>query len=146
MKTLAIIVSLLGFAAVACAQTDEKPIRVVGVVSFVVFPGRPNYESIAGGDEAEQAWILTTAKEKKEERFQLVVADGSEQKFAALRRFVGKKVEIEGSIWEAHTGHHHTAQLITVQSIQEWPNQPSEPTPGKCLFSNRRPRPGGAHL
>lgn len=106
---------------------EEKSIRVVGVVSREVFPGRPNYESIANGDEPEHTWILTVAKDKKK-RFQLVVADRSGLKFATLRQCIGKEVEIEGLIWEAHTGHHHTPFLITVRSIQEQPNKAVEPT------------------
>jgi len=128
MKLLSAILSLVCLAAVANAQLDERPIRAVGIVSLEVFPGRPNYESIKEGDEPEKEWILTVASEERNERFQLVVIDGREQKDSMLRRCIGKKVAVEGSIWEAHTGHHHTPFLITVRTIQEEPNQSPHPT------------------
>jgi len=130
MKLFSAILSFVCLTAIACAQLDEKPIRAVGIVSLEVFPGRPNYESIKDGDEAEKAWILTVASKEKKERFQLVVEDGSEQKFAALRRLTGKKAVVEGLVWEGHTGHHHTPFLISIRTIQEAPNQAAQTTPG----------------
>ncbi len=106
---------------------DEKPIQVSGVLSLEVFPGRPNYERIKDGDEPEKAWILTVAGEKNE-KFQLVVDDGSEQKFAMLRRCSGKKISVTGFLWEADNGHHHTPFLIIIRSIKDEPNQPSQTT------------------
>ena len=110
------------------AALEASPVRVVGVATLEAFPGRPNYESIKDGDEAEEAWILTDASDKKDQRFQLVMVDGSEQKFATLRRCIGKKVAVEGVVWEAQTGHHHTAHLITVNTVQEMTNTPQPPT------------------
>jgi hypothetical protein len=124
MKLLTLIFSFVCLAAFASAQaSEEKPVRVVGIVSLEVFSGRPNYESVKDGDEAEQAWILTVANAEKKERFQLVVIDGAEQKFATLRQCVGKQVVVEGSVWEAYTGHHHTPLLISVRTIKEQPIQ-----------------------
>jgi len=39
------------------AAREASPVRVVGVATLEVFPGRPNYESIKDDDEAEEAWI-----------------------------------------------------------------------------------------
>jgi len=130
MKTFAATILFLCLAVIALAQSDEKPIRAVGVVSLEVFPGRPNFENIKDGDEPEKAWILTVSSKEKKERFQLVVIDRDEQKFATLRKSVGKKVAVEGLAWEAQTGHHHTPFLITVRSIQEEPSQAAPTTPG----------------
>ena len=121
MKLFPVILALFYLAATASAQLDEKPIRAVGVISLEVFPGRPNYESIEDGDEVEKGWILTVTSEGKKERFQLVVIDGSEQTFSTLRRCTGKRVAVEGSVWEAHTGHHHTPFLISIKNVQEAP-------------------------
>ena len=122
MKLLSAILLFLSFVAVTCAQRDEKSIRAAGLISLEVFPGRPNFESIKDGDEPEKAWILTVARPEKPERFHLVVLDGQEQKFAILRKSVGRKVVVEGSVWEACSPHHHTAFLITVKTIKEEPN------------------------
>jgi hypothetical protein len=103
--------------SVPVTQSQETPIRIAGVVSLEVFPGRPNYESIKNGDEAEKVWVLTTAKGGTKERFQLVVINGPEPKLATLRQSIGKRVEVEGVAWEAFSGHHHTARLLTVRSV-----------------------------
>lgn len=112
----------------ASESAEARPIRVAGMLSIEIFPGRPNYESIKDGDEAEEAWILTTSNGEKKQRFQLVVIDDAEQKFATLRRCVGKKVTVEGIEWEAQTGHHHTARLITVSIVREMASTPQPPT------------------
>jgi hypothetical protein len=124
MKLLATILTFFMGACVAFAQFDGKPIRAIGVVSVEVFPGRPNYGSIKEGDVREEAWILTTSKR---ERFHLVVVTDSKPKFAMLRRCLGKSVRVDGTVWEAHTGHHRTPFLITVRSIVEQPNKAPEP-------------------
>ena len=91
------------------------PILVSGVVSLEVFPGPPKYKSIKSGDVREEAWILTSAKA---ERFHLVILDDKVEKFATLRRCLGKEVHVKGMAWEAHTGHHRTPFLITAYSIE----------------------------
>lgn len=126
MKTL---ILLFAFACVATASAalDEKPVRMSGALTLRIFPGRPNYESVEKSDEAEPAWILTVTTEKKKEEFQLVVLDRSGATFAALRRSSGKKIGVEGLMWEAQTGHHHTPFLIRVRAIEEERNQAPEP-------------------
>lgn len=121
IKTLFTILSFIVLTSVATAQFEEKllfeerPILVSGVVSLEVFPGPPKYKSIKSGDVREEAWILTSAKA---ERFHLVILDDKVEKFATLRRCLGKKVHVKGMAWEAHTGHHRTPFLITVYSIE----------------------------
>lgn len=128
MKLNALVFSLACIVAAACAQaSEEKAICVVGIVSLEAFPGRPNYESIRDGDEAEKVWILTVAHVEKKERFQLIVLNGPEQKVVPLRQFVGRQVVVEGSIWEAHSGHHHTPLLISVRKIKEASNSDASP-------------------
>jgi hypothetical protein len=126
MKARVLLGSLV-CAVVALAQQEQKQVRLSGVVSVRVFSGRPNYESVQKGDEVERAWILTVTTEQKKEDFQLVVQDRSDAKFAALRRSLGKNIAIEGIMWEAQTGHHHTPFLITVRAIDEKP-QAARPT------------------
>lgn len=95
----------------------EKPIRCVGVVQLQDFPGAPNYEKIAAGDEFERVWVLTAEVDGKLQDYQLVLLEGAAAFRSALRKSVGKKVVIEGFMWQAHNGHHHTPFLITVKSI-----------------------------
>ncbi|MEE2988263.1 MAG: DUF4431 domain-containing protein [Verrucomicrobiota bacterium] len=113
--TLSTILPFIALTSAVWAQFKETPLIVSGVVSLEIFPGPPNYESIKNGDAREQAWILTSAKG---ERFHLVILDDKVEKFATLRRCLGKKVHVKGLAWEALTGHHRTPFLITVNSIE----------------------------
>ncbi len=102
-----------------CVQSSpsgERTIRLAGTLSLEVFAGRPNYESVAAGDEAEEVWILT-AKEK----YQLVVIDTTGKILPMLHRCLGKQIVVEGVVWPAENGHHHTDSLITVRTIREKP-------------------------
>ena len=129
MKYLFTIFALFLFAVIGRAQSDEKSIQISGIVSVEVFPGPPNYESIKTGDKAERVFILNTKLENKYEKLQLVVLEDFESKFKILNQNIGKRIEVQGSIWEANTGHHHTAFLITAKTLKTTePNQAPEPT------------------
>lgn len=129
MKLLTAILSVFFLTGFANAKPEEAPFHAAGMVSLEVFPGRPNYDSIKGGDEPEKAWILTVTDNDKKERYQLVIVDNPTQKYTTLNRCIGKIIEVKGVVWEGHTGHHHTPFLITVHSIQEEPDQPHPPRP-----------------
>lgn len=128
MKRVATICVFLAFAVGVCAQSDEQPIRVTGVLRAEVFPGRPNYESVERGDEPEKAWIATVSEDGRTEELQLIVDDEFDARFGILRSSIGKKITVDGFVWEASTGHHHTARLITVRSIETEPIQRVEAT------------------
>jgi hypothetical protein len=129
---------LLMFLAITmCANawpTDgvsEEPIHISGILSLREFPGPPNYESVKAGDRSEGAWLLTSttispAGKGKTEDYHLVILDDS--LFAILKRCLGKRISVDGLVWQAVTSHHRTPYLITVKTITE-PNQAPEPTP-----------------
>lgn len=135
MKTLVIFLLTL-IACTALAQPDSciiagQSTHLTGTISMETFPGLPNYESIKAGDEPETYWILTTDQpycgegedfsnegqkitEKNETRFQLVLTADQYKEWNAL---LSKKVSVEGSMFLAHTGHHHTPMLIEVTKM-----------------------------
>ncbi|MCX6951223.1 MAG: DUF4431 domain-containing protein [Verrucomicrobia bacterium] len=125
MKPPAVVLTFLLLALAALAEPTEKPIRERGVVSREVFAGPPNYESVPAGDAREEAWILTTAKQ---ERFHLVVLADQKRTFATLQRCLGRRIQVEGTVWPAETAHHRTPFLITVRSVEEAPSEPAAPT------------------
>lgn len=100
---------------------------IAGTLVSRVFPGPPNYESIAKGDRAETALILrldrpacVDADPRDTDGFngaveritdiQLAPHDGKQ--FAALKALAGKRVSLTGSLFGAHTGHHRTPVLL----------------------------------
>lgn len=99
------------------AQFEETPVQVSGTLGQKVFPGRPNYESIEKGDEAEKVWILTVSTGNSQEDFQLVAESGAQRINELLHQNIGKRITVTGTKWAAHNGHHHTPYLISVKAV-----------------------------
>jgi hypothetical protein len=92
----------------------------------LVFPGPPNYESIAEGDREEAEFYLflehpvCTSGDSRSpaaypiarvDTIQLVLdADGYRQ----LRPFLLKDVTVRGTLMTAHNAHHHAPLLLMV--------------------------------
>jgi hypothetical protein len=96
-----------------------------------VFPGPPNYESIKRGDRKEKAIILMLGAractmgndpqgfdvpETGIREIQIVVTTDAHWKI--VRRLMGKRAILTGSLFHAHTGHHRTKVLIDVANIR----------------------------
>ena len=136
MKTTATIsaialalASQLSYAQGCVVEEDE--IVVVGALSRETFAGPPNYESVDKGDKAETYWILTVrepitfcpladAKGRPHpigsvNRFQLVLDENTPGLRQAL---IARYALVSGTIFVAHTGHHHTAALIKVTQLR----------------------------
>ncbi|WP_157961318.1 DUF4431 domain-containing protein [Microvirga flavescens] len=100
-----------------------RPVEIKGVLKRATFPGPPNYLSIADGDEPETYFLLTSIKPfcvysandglgdavEKVSRIQLVLT-GSQ--YSQLRKFVGHRLSLKGSLFGAITGHHRTPVLM----------------------------------
>jgi hypothetical protein len=106
-------------------------VSLTGTLRSEVFPGPPNYESIKRGDRKERAIILTLATracttgndpqgfdvpESGIREMQLVVTKDTHWK--TVRRLMGKRAIVTGTLFHAHTGHHRTKVLIDVASIR----------------------------
>lgn len=117
-------------SAQRCLQYGPNTIGLHGKIRRQTFAGPPNYESVANGDEPEQVWVLHLAKpicvvasadwerEKTVSDIQLVFAEGQSQ-YDRYRSLVGRRVIATGTLFRAHTGHHHTKVLLTVTAIKE---------------------------
>jgi len=115
-------------AANDCLEYGPALVEVKGTIRQEVFPGRPNYESIAKGDEPEHCWILHLDKpicvkgrpnddidvsQAGVKKLQLVLQPGDFK-----GKFINKRVVIKGKLFGAHTGHHHTAVLIEATNME----------------------------
>ncbi len=120
---------------------EPAVVEVTGVIKRQTFPGPPEYESVAKGDEAETCWILHLSQ------IVCVKADGikdsindeteagitelqlnlDEDQYAKYKKLVGKHVKVTGTLYHSINGHHHTTVLLTVKSI--------EPLDGKTTLS-----------
>ena len=109
-----------------------------GVLVELVFPGRPNYESIEEGDEKEEGWYLQLPKkidvsvgddkeskefsnrdEKDVDLIQLAIDWDAPAIQREKHKFkVGAKVHVKGTLFSRRFGHHHTAVLIFTDEIR----------------------------
>jgi hypothetical protein len=135
-KLIPILMGIMGLLMVCksvradndCLEYEPVTVEVVGTLKEEVFPGRPNFESIAQGDEPEDCLILhldktICVKGKKNDPYYpphsivdklhlaLTIEDSTE-------KLINKKVAVKGNLFSAHTAHHHTTVLLQVSEIR----------------------------
>lgn len=110
-----------------CLLYEPEVVSLTGALRRETFPGPPNYESVAKGDEAETGLYLhlrhpvcTVGMGKDSpDRYtvegvkvvQLVLDSGGYQR---LRARLDQEVTLRGTLFAAHTGHHHAPLLLKV--------------------------------
>jgi len=111
--------------AADCLKYEPDTVALSGTLHRATFPGRPNFESIADGDEAETGFYLTlkpaicTQGDGGPERephndvreIQLVLTPAQ---YATLRPQLGQQVQLRGQLFSSFTGHHHADVLLRV--------------------------------
>jgi len=118
-------------SAQKCLKYGPTVVSLTGTLRSQVFPGPPNFESIKRGDRKETAIILTLVArtcttgndpqgvdvpETGIGEVQLVVTKSADWK--TIRRLMGKRVAVTGTLFHAITGHHRTKVLIDVANIR----------------------------
>ena len=124
-----LMVTVAGFCwsagAANCLRYAPTVVEVSGLLHRATFPGKPNFESIAGGDEPETGFYLTpkqpicTQGDDGPDRqahaavteIQLVL---TQAQYARLRPQLGQQVQLRGQLFSSFTGHHHADVLLRV--------------------------------
>jgi len=108
-------------ASGACLNYEPQLVTVAGTVVVKVFPGPPNYESVAAGDAPERTYILQLAEPICVSGQDLLkngpVADLRELQLVlpADAQFVPTaRVRVRGTLFGRQTGHHRTPVLMHV--------------------------------
>jgi hypothetical protein len=132
--TLAALLLVLGLEAPGVAEChgwSPASVSLSGKLVSETFPGPPNYESVAQGDQPETYWILLLEKpvcvdgvddlgqghlEARVERIQLVLTPELQKKHHAS---VGSLVEVTGMFMAAVSGHHQTKVLLEVTELRK---------------------------
>jgi hypothetical protein len=127
MKSPLVAVVALWFAinaGNATCLTYASRVFVTGTLTRQVFPGPPNYESIARGDTQEIYYVLRFDRPtcvdqdptdsqlpgiKKLTEMQLVL---THEQYLQLEGKIGRKIGLSGTLFPAETGHHHTPVLL----------------------------------
>jgi len=118
-------------AATQCHEYEPKVVSLSGVIVRETHPGRPNYESIANGDEPETIWVLKlkkaicvlasddiNVKADNEKEIQLVL---QAEQYKRYRRLLGQRVTASGTLFHSHTGHHHKTLLLKTDDMRRRP-------------------------
>lgn len=89
-----------------------------------IYPGPPNFESVARGDRPEKALVLALtepvcmAKDKADrDGMRPAIARITEVQLATTSRDLGgvkpgRRLRVTGNAFAAHTGHHHTPIVL----------------------------------
>jgi hypothetical protein len=110
-----------------CLDYEPSIVELTGTIKRVVFPGRPNYESVKEGDEPEIYWVLYldvaicvngdpksgfNTAESEIKLLQLLIGN-----YDKYRHLLGQKVTVKGMLTHSFTGHHHTPVMLGVKDI-----------------------------
>ena len=115
-----------------CRSYEPAVVTLHGSLIRKTFPGPPNYSDIHKGDRAETYFLLNLdspicldvdksapdlrPNQKNVRTVQLILEEGTYERFKPL---LGKEVVARGSLFAAHTGHHHTPVLLTVSNLEQ---------------------------
>jgi len=163
-------ISLLLYSLISDAKHqlkfyDPVIVKLKGTIKNLTFPGPPNYENINTGDDAEKCPYLildqpidVTTKQSLSENQKFSYADekniqliqlavGTDSVWPLMKD--GKHVNVEGELYEAFTGHHHTRVLMYVKDAHKESSAPKhllkniriqcEPDHGFCEIVLKKP-------
>lgn len=128
LKLLSISVAALfcwSADAANCLKYEPAVVDVAGLLHRATFPGKPNFESVAEGDEPETGFYLTLKQPLCTQgdggpdaqahdavtEIQLVL---TQAQYARLRPELGQQVQLRGQLFSSFTGHHHADVLLRV--------------------------------
>lgn len=136
LRTLVFLLTLLPLVCSAqmqlagCKSYEPSVVELSGRLVRKTFAGPPNYQDVHKGDAPETVWLLRldspicvdqdraqpdiNPAKKKIRRVQLVLGNDGETRAKSLS---GKRVQTAGTLFAAHTGHHHTPVLLKVSYL-----------------------------
>jgi hypothetical protein len=109
-------------------RNERQPITLSGRLTLRSFPGSPNYESIAKGDEKERVFILQLPKricltdggqfgDPRTKFVEVHVSSDRDEMIPVLRAGVGRRVRVTGTGFAAFDGHHHAPLVLMAQRV-----------------------------
>jgi hypothetical protein len=120
---LGTVIAASGAAAADCLPYGQ-PVTITGYYGSVLFPGIPNYESVKSGDEPERVPMLfldvpiCTGEDPEGigepvPSIAAIQLACSSEEIDRFSRTEGDPMTVRGSLFAGHTGHHHTAVLLS---------------------------------
>ncbi|MBI5918371.1 MAG: DUF4431 domain-containing protein [Nitrosomonadales bacterium] len=117
----------LSWAAEPCLHYSGSPVTLTGKVKLQTFFGPPNYGENPDTDSRETQAILLLAKpicmeanpaeyeEAEQNQLEVTLVPLKKEN---LKSHEGKQIAVQGTLYHAHTGHHHTQVLIEIKRIE----------------------------
>ena len=106
-----------------CKSAADSKAVFSGTLTKRTYPGRPNYESIENGDEAELVYVLRLLNKT------CIMFEGHSSEYidevqvinhrVDISGFLSQDVSLHGESFEAHTGHHHTRVILSLSALPE---------------------------
>ena len=115
------------WAAPPCLQFDGDPVTLAGVITLETFFGHPNFGENPKTDSRETQAILVLTKSICVGANPATNGDDAENQFKVtlvptagvnLKSLEGRSVTVEGALFHANTGHHHTPVLMQVVRVR----------------------------
>ena len=120
---------LAGPVAAQCLEYEPKVVSLSGTLVHETHPSRPNYESVANGDEPETIWVLKLkapicvlatneidVRENSQTEIQLVL---DQRQYKEYRGLLGQGITVTGKLFHSHTGHHHKKLSLRTSEIRK---------------------------
>jgi hypothetical protein len=121
--------TLRSLAAEPCLHYSGEPVTLTGKVKLQTFYGPPNYGENPDTDSRETQAILLLTKsicvESNPSNYEEAEQNQSEITLvplnnANMKDYVGEQISVQGRLYHAHTGHHHTPVLIELKHIEKF--------------------------
>ena len=117
--------------AAACLPYEPASSTIAGTITRGVFPGRPNFASIADGDEKLVYWILTPdspacvgssglateVNEAESDVSEIQLAPRDNRFYEQHQGVIGKHVKATGTLFHQHSAWHVTRVVLQVVSL-----------------------------
>ncbi len=137
LRLLFLISALIALGAMPARgqEAASVEVKVEGTLQVGQFLGPPNYGENPRSDKIEEAYYLQLpatletqlANQRRDglnrdeglipEYFiQLIFLDSN---LGKLRRMIGRRVKVSGTLFQAESGHHRTSTLLQVRAIAE---------------------------
>ena len=125
------LVSAPSLVEVACLPFEPTEVLIEGTILATSFPGRPNFECIAGGDEKLVHWLLKPGKRvcvgmsdsvseihtAESAVREIQIAPKEEGFYTRHHGAAGRRVLIKGTLFHQHTAWHVTTIVVQVNDV-----------------------------
>jgi hypothetical protein len=123
-----LLATSLPAVAASCLHYGGSPVTLSGKVKLQTFFGPPNYGENPDTDSRETQAILALAKpicveanpveyeEAEQNQLEVTLVPLKKEN---LKSYEGKQIAVQGTLYHAHTGHHHTPVLIEIKQIED---------------------------